>query len=416
MKKRAVTILLCLALALFSILRAYAEGEATAETAEKAPGAVQGIVPAGVSDFDVPCAAAILVDEDSGTVLYEKNADEQRPIASITKVMTLLLTFQALESGKISLEDFVPVSEHAYSMGGSQIWLEPGEKMTLDDMLKAICISSANDAAVAVAEYVGGSEAAFVAAMNEKAAALGMTNTHFENACGLDAPGHLSSARDVAIMSREMLLHHAEVADYCTIWTDTLRGGETQLVNTNKLLQRYNGITGLKTGTTGQAGVCISASAERDGLRLIAVVLGAASGEERFEAATALLDYGFAYFENVQAPLPQDAPRQIAVTHGMETGIDLEYTTPGQYLMYRGQNASLRTEIELPQNLAAPVKAGQQVGTVKVLCEEEEVDSCPILASGDVAARSFAGCFCRLAEALRPECENFVQNIGSEGR
>ena len=400
MKKRLVCLVLCLTLCLAAVPSAWA----------------QDIEPATAADFDVPCQAAILIDEDSGTVLYEKNADEQRPIASITKVMTLLLTFEALEAGRISLDDYVPVSEHAYSMGGSQIWLEPGEKMTLDDMLKAICISSANDAAVAVAEYVGGSEAAFVAAMNEKAAALGMTNTHFENACGLDAPGHLSSARDVAIMSREMLLHHAEVADYCTIWTDTLRGGETQLVNTNKLLQRYNGITGLKTGTTGQAGVCISASAERDGLRLIAVVLGAASGEERFEAATALLDYGFAYFENVQAPLPQDAPRQIAVTHGMETAIDLEYTTPGQYLMYRGQNASLRTEIELPQNLAAPVKAGQQVGTVKVLCEEEEVDSCPILASGDVAARSFAGCFCRLAEALRPECENFVQNIGSEGR
>ena len=380
------------------------------------PARALDVTPANDTTFDLPCQAAILIDQDSGTVLYEKNADEQRPVASITKVMTLLLTFEALENGRIARDEHVPVSEHAYSMGGSQIWLEPGEKMTLDDMLKAICISSANDAAVAVAEYVGGSEAAFVAAMNEKAAALGMTNTHFENACGLDAPGHLSSARDVAIMSREMLLHHAEVADYCTIWTDTLRGGETQLVNTNKLLQRYNGITGLKTGTTGQAGVCISASAERDGLRLIAVVLGAASGEERFEAATALLDYGFAYFENVQAPLPQDAPRQIAVTHGMETAIDLEYTTPGQYLMYRGQNASLRTEIELPQNLAAPVKAGQQVGTVKVLCEEEEVDSCPILASGDVAARSFAGCFCRLAEALRPECENFVQNIGSEGR
>ena len=380
------------------------------------PARALDVTPANDTTFDLPCQAAILIDQDSGTVLYEKNADEQRPIASITKVMTLLLTFEALENGRIARDEHVPVSEHAYSMGGSQIWLEPGEKMTLDDMLKAICISSANDAAVAVAEYVGGSEAAFVAAMNEKAAALGMTNTHFENACGLDAPGHLSSARDVAIMSREMLLHHAEVADYCTIWTDTLRGGETQLVNTNKLLQRYNGITGLKTGTTGQAGVCISASAERDGLRLIAVVLGAASGEERFEAATALLDYGFAYFENVQAPLPQDAPRQIAVTHGMETAIDLEYTTPGQYLMYRGQNASLRTEIELPQNLAAPVRAGQQVGTVKVLCEEEEVDSCPILASGDVAARSFAGCFCRLAEALRPECENFVQNIGSEGR
>lgn len=374
------------------------------------------ITPANDTTFDLPCQAAILMDQDSGTVLYEKNADDQRPIASITKVMTLLLTFEALEAGRIALDDLVPVSEHAYSMGGSQIWLEPGEEMTLNDMLKAICISSANDAAVAVAEYVGGSETAFVAAMNEKAAELGMTNTHFENACGLDAPGHLSSARDVAIMSREMLLHHQEVADYCTIWTDTLRNGETQLVNTNKLLQRYNGITGLKTGTTGQAGVCISASAERDGLRLIAVVLGSSSGEERFEAATALLDYGFAYFENVQAPLPQDAPQQLPVMHGMEPVVSLAYTAPGEYLMYRGQNASLRAEVALPQELEAPVQAGQQIGTVKILCEDEQIASSPIVASGDVAARSFASCFCRLAEALRPECKNFVQNIGNDGR
>ena len=281
MKKRVITLLLCLVLAVLSILRGFA---ASAE----------GITPATTADFDVPCAAAILIDEDSGTVLYEKNADDRRPIASITKVMTLLLTFEALEAGKIHLDDFVPVSEQAYHMGGSQIWLEPGEQMTLDDMLKAICISSANDAAVAVAEYVGGSETAFAQQMNTRAAELGMTSTHFSNACGLDEEGHLSSARDVALMSREILLHHAEVRNYCSIWMDTLRGGATQLVNTNKLLKSYSGITGLKTGTTGKAGVCISASAERDGLRLIAVVLGSASGKERFQAASALLDYGFA--------------------------------------------------------------------------------------------------------------------------
>ena len=232
------------------------------------PAMAETITPATQADFDLPCQAAILVDLGTGAVLYEKNADEQRAIASITKVMTLLLTFQALEAGRVQLTDIVPVSEHAYGMGGSQIWLEPGEQLTLEEMLKAICISSANDAAVAVAEYIGGSEDAFVQQMNAEAARLGMTGTHFENACGLDETGHLSTARDVAVMSREMLLHHTEIADYCTIWTDTLRGGETQLVNTNKLLRSYQGITGLKTGTTGGAGVCISASAERDGLGL----------------------------------------------------------------------------------------------------------------------------------------------------
>lgn len=229
MKKRAVTIVLCLALVLFSLLRTYAEAEVPAADPAEVQDTPQGIVAAGVNNFDLPCAAAILIDEDSGTVLYEKNADEQRPIASITKVMTLLLTFQALEAGKISLDDYVPVSTHAYSMGGSQIWLEPGEQMTLNDMLKAICVSSANDAAVAVAEYVGGSEPVFVQMMNDMAAQLGMTATHFENACGLDQEGHLSSARDVATMSREVLLNHTEVRDYCSIWTDTLRQGATQL-------------------------------------------------------------------------------------------------------------------------------------------------------------------------------------------
>lgn len=400
MKKRAVTIVLCLALALFSVLRAYAEAGTATENTAQAERTVQGIVPAGIQEFDVPCAAAILIDEDSGTVLYEKNADEQRPIASITKVMTLLLTFQALEEGKISLEDYVPVSEHAYSMGGSQIWLEPGEQMTLNDMLKAICVSSANDAAVAVAEYVGGSEPVFVQMMNEKAAELGMTSTHFENSCGLDQEGHLSSARDVAIMSREMLLHHTEVRDYCSIWTDTLRDGATQLVNTNKLLKSYNGITGLKTGTTSKAGVCIAASAERNGLRLIAVVLESASGTERFQAATALLDYGFANYENVTAQLPEDAPQTLPVTRGTAEAVTLQYDAPRQCLMPKGQGEALQITLELPENLTAPVEAGSSVGTVYLRNGEELLQTFSITAAQDVEALCFGYCFGLLVQSL----------------
>lgn len=387
MNKRAVTLLLCLMLAALSILRGF-----TASAAE--------FTPATTADFDVPCAAAILVDEDSGTVLYEKNADARRPIASITKVMTLLLTFEALEAGKISLDDFVPVSEHAYHMGGSQIWLEPGEEMTLNDMLKAICISSANDAAVAVAEYVGGSEPAFAEMMNARAAELGMTNTHFVNACGLDEPEHLSTARDVAAMSREMLLHHTEVRDYCSIWMDTLRGGATQLVNTNKLLKSYSGITGLKTGTTGKAGVCISASAERDGLRLIAVVLGAASGKERFQAASTLLDYGFSHFESAAAELPADAPLSLPVERGTAESVALTYTAPERCLMSKGESSTLQVVLDLPQKLAAPIRAGETVGTVKISNGSAELASYPVTAAQDVDALSFTYCLRRLAEGL----------------
>lgn len=397
MKERTVTIILCLALALVSVLRAYAETETGPD---KLPETAQQITPAGMQDFDVPCAAAILVDEDSGTVLYEKNADEQRPIASITKVMTLLLTFRALEEGKISLEDYVPVSEHAYSMGGSQIWLEPGEQMTLNDMLKAICVSSANDAAVAVAEFVGGSEPAFVQMMNQEAQRLGMTATHFENACGLDQEGHLSSARDVATMSREMLLHHTEVREYCSIWTDTLRDGATQLVNTNKLLKSYSGITGLKTGTTSKAGVCISASAERKGLRLIAVVLGATSGKERFEAAKTLLDYGFANYENRTAQLPEDAPETLPVTRGTADTVTLQYEAPQSCLMPKGSGNSLSVTIDLPEVVEAPVTAGTQLGTIHWSNGETELHTFSITAAQNVEALSFGYCFRLLAQSL----------------
>lgn len=364
------------------------------------PAMAETITPATQADFDLPCQAAILVDLGTGTVLYEKNADEQRAIASITKVMTLLLTFQALEAGRVQLTDVVPVSEHAYGMGGSQIWLEPGEQLTLEEMLKAICISSANDAAVAVAEYIGGSEDAFVQQMNAEAARLGMTGTHFENACGLDETRHLSTARDVAVMSREMLLHHTEIADYCTIWTDTLRGGETQLVNTNKLLRSYQGITGLKTGTTGGAGVCISASAERDGLGLVAVILGAPSSKDRFDAARTLLDYGFANYQSLTAELPADAPKTLPVARGAEETVELNYTAPGSFLAAKGDDAQLEVRLALPESVEAPVAAGQQLGTVTVLRGGQTLAEYPVTAANDVAALSFGLCFRRLVEAL----------------
>lgn len=364
------------------------------------PCAALDVNPATDRDFDVPCQAAILIDEDSGTVLYEKNADESRPIASITKVMTLLLTFEALESGKVSLSDIVPVSEHAYHMGGSQIWLEPGEQLTLDEMLKAICISSANDAAVAVAEFIGGSEPAFVEQMNARAQELGMQNTTFRNACGLDEDGHLSTARDVALMSREMLLNHPEVENYCTVWMDSLRGGNTQLVNTNKLLKSYSGITGLKTGTTGKAGVCISASATRNDLRLIAVVLGSSSGKERFAAATSLLDYGFAMFESALVPVPESAPQNLPVQKGEEPEVELLYTAPERCLAVKGQGNALQAEIELPQYLEAPVQKGTVVGKLNIKNGQGILQICPIVAAKSVDARSFRGCFRRVVNAM----------------
>ena len=349
----------------------------------------------------LPCRAAILIDQTSGAVLYEMNADQTMPIASITKVMTLLLTFEAVHAGRLTMDTAVPVSEHAYHMGGSQIWLEPGEQFTLDEMLKAICVSSANDAAVAVAELVGGSEPAFVQQMNARAAELGMEHTTFCNACGLDTEGHLSTARDVAIMSRTILNTCPEVLHYTGIWTDTLRGGATQLVNTNKLLKRYNGITGLKTGTTSGAGVCISASATRDGLDLIAVVLGSLSSSERFTAATTLLDYGFAAYAAVPLPAMEDRPLLIKVKGSAEESVPLDYTAlPETLLMPKENAAALTAQLDLPQELEAPVQLGQTVGTVRILSGETQLGEYEVRAAADAEKMDFGTAFGLLWDAL----------------
>lgn len=353
-----------------------------------------------LGQFDVPCRAAILIDQESGTVLYEKEADTQMPIASITKVMTLLLVMDRLEEGRFTLEDTVPVTEHAYSMGGSQIWLEPGEEFTVDEMLRAVCVASANDAAVALAEMVGGSEPVFVEQMNQKAAQLGMSNTTFQNACGLDQERHLSTARDVAIMSREILNNHPQILNYTGIWTDSLRGGQTQLVNTNKLLRRYQGITGLKTGTTGGAGVCLSASATRDGLSLIAVVLGASSSTERFDAATALLDYGFANFTRAQAPAPENAPGSLPVTGGALEEVPLQYQTPGTVLLQKGEEQSLQAELKLNESAQAPVTVGDEVGRVVLYAGQTELGSWPVTAAAEVPAMSWKLAMERLWQGL----------------
>ena len=351
--------------------------------------------------LELPCRAACLIDQQTGTVLYEKNADQQMPIASITKVMTLLLTFEAVHNGQLTMDTPVPVSEHAYHMGGSQIWLEPGEQFTLDEMIKAICVSSANDAAVAVAELVGGSEQGFVQSMNARAAELGMTNTVFHNACGLYTEGHLSTARDVAVMSRYILNTCPEVLHYTGIWTDTLRGGATQLVNTNKLLRRYNGITGLKTGTTSGAGVCISASATRDGLDLIAVVLGAPSSSDRFDAATTLLDYGFAAYRAVPLPAVEDQPLLIKVKGSAEESVPLDYSAlPGTLLMPKEGGAALTARADLPDALDAPVQQGQAVGTVRVLNGETLLGEYEIRAAADAPKMDFGTAFGLLWDAL----------------
>ena len=347
------------------------------------------------------CRAAVLIEPESGRVLYEKSPDEKMPIASITKLMTLLLTFEAVHGGKLTLDTLVPVSEHACHMGGSQIWLEPGEQFTLDEMLRAICVSSANDAAVAVAELVGGSEPAFVEQMNARAAELGMTNTTFRNACGLDTEGHLSTARDVAVLSCYILNTCPELLHYTGIWTDSLRNGQTQLVNTNKLLKRYSGITGLKTGTTSGAGVCISASAVRDGLILIAVILGSPSSADRFNAATTLLDYGFAHYAAVPLPELPDRPLELAVKGSAEQSVPLDYSAlPKTVLMEKGAAAELRTELTLPETLEAPVEQGQTVGKASVYAGETLLSEAEVRSAADAPLLTFGGALELLWQSL----------------
>ena len=350
-----------------------------------------------VTDSDLTAPSAILVDSENFNILYEKNSHEQRSVASITKVMTVLLIMEDIEKGKISLTDTVTASAHAASMGGSDIWLEEGEQMSLDDMLKATLVASANDAAVALAEYTEGSEEAFVKRMNNRAKELGMKDTVFKNCNGLDEEGHISSAYDVALMSAE-LIKHTKVFDYTSIWLDFLRDGKTQIVNTNKLLKSYNGITGLKTGTTDDAGSCISATAKRDGLSLIAVVLGSDSGTDRFKDASILLDYGFNNY-SVIIPKEKKLPK-VKVNKGMEREVEVYSNPPKSVLVSKGSDSEIIVKVNLPKKIDAPVEKDKKIGEITYSVNNKVVQKADIRCKKSVEECSFGNSFRYLLSQL----------------
>lgn len=350
---------------------------------------------AAAETLDLPVPAAVLMEFSTGKVLYEKSAHEKRPCASITKVMTLLLVFEAIDSGVLHYDDVLTASAHAAGMGGSDIWLKEGEQMTVDDLIKACVVMSANDAAVVLAEAVAGTEESFVARMNARAAELGMADTTFKNCNGLDEDGHLTSAYDVAVMSRA-LMEHEKIFDYTLIWIDYVRSGQTQLVNTNKLVRSYNGIKGLKTGTTSAAGSCISAAAERNGMTLIGVVLGAENTKDRFSAASSLLDYGFANWKITvpEAPALPDLP----VTGGMTDTVRLEAAAPQGVLTAVSEQGTLEIAPELPESVKAPVEKGQQVGVVRVSMNGETVEEIPVTSAESAEAITFGSAMRYLLE------------------
>ena len=337
----------------------------------------------GNTDLGLNAKSAILMEKSTGNILYESNPDERLPIASVTKVLTMLLIMEAVDSGKISLDDMVTVSENAMSYGGSTMFLETGEQLTVNDMLKGIAVASANDGCVAMAEHLAGSESAFVDMMNEKAKELGMENTHFMNTNGLDEDDHYSSARDVAIMSRE-LMKHETIFNYTSIWMDTLRGGKFQLANTNKLIRFYDGANGLKTGSTSKALCCLSAAAKRNDMQLIAVVLGAPTSAERFASAKSLLDYGFAnYAVNTQITAG-DEVQKIAVEKGVDKEVGVVAGDSCSTLVKKGQEDNITKEIKIDETITAPIEAGQKIGTMTISRDGEVIADIDLNASSAV--------------------------------
>ena len=359
-----------------------------------------GLTPA-VSALEVAAPSAILMDAATGTVLWENNAHEKMAPASVTKIMTLLLVMEALDSGRISWDDTVAASEAAAAKGGSQVYLEAGEQMSMDEMLKSVVVASANDCATALAEHVAGSEALFVERMNERARELGMQDTHFVNCTGLDddpdAAEHLTSAYDIALMSRALLRHEA-IRNYTTIWMDTVRDGQFGLSNTNKLVRFYEGTTGLKTGYTSGAGHCLSASAQRDGMELIAVVLGCDSSTSRFESAKALLDYGFANYALVEVTAQTLEPVQVEL--GTQAQVTPMLADPTPLLVDKGLQGSVTQEVKLEPSVTAPVESGQQLGNLVIQAQGQELAKIPLVASETVSRQTLGEIFYRILRHL----------------
>ena len=328
-------------------------------------------------------AAYLLMDYDTGTVMAEYNADEPMPIASVTKVMTMLICMEAIQAGKITFDDMVTASEYACSMGGSQIYLEPGEQMSVNDLMKSIAVGSANDACVVMAEHIMGSETTFVDAMNERAQALGMNNTHFMNCNGLDEENHYSSARDVAIMSRELLKHDA-IRPFLTIWMDTVRNGEFGLSNTNKLIRFYEGAIGVKTGSTSKAKYCLSSAATRNGLTLIGVVLGAETTANRFETAKELLNYGFSNYKISTLINKNEIMGEVKVKKGVKESVGTLTESDYQKLTGKQNTDKIERNVVIEEEIKAPVKKGQQVGKIELMENGKKIGEVKIVAEGDV--------------------------------
>ena len=355
-------------------------------------------LPAQAADLDLKGKSALLMDVATGSILYESNAHEPLSPASVTKVMTMLLIMEANDSGKISWDDMVTASETAAAKGGSQIYLKVGETMNVSDMIKSIAVSSANDCACAMAEHLAGSESAFVEMMNARAQELGMNDTHFVNCTGLDdgadAEQHRTSAHDIAVMSRELLKNHPDIKKFTTIWMDSVRNGTFGLSNTNKLIRFYSGATGLKTGFTSGAGYCLSASAQREGMELIAVVMGCESSADRFAACKSMLDYGFANFALVSAETEQKA--EVSVKLGKTAAVTAEPGADTQLLIDKAQRSSVTTQVSLEESVTAPVSKGQRLGTLTVKAREQVLAEVPLVAAEGVERLSWGDLFVKI--------------------
>ena len=351
------------------------------------------------SGLSLSCTSCVLMEKETGTILLEERAHEKLEPASVTKVMTLLLVMEAVDAGQISLDDPVTVSAYAAGMGGSQVYLEEGEQMSVAEMIKCVTVVSGNDCSVALAEHLAGSEGAFVARMNQRAQELGMADTNFLNCTGLPAQGHVTSAHDIALMSRELILRHPKIREYTTIWMDSIRNGEFGLTNTNRLVRFYQGTTGLKTGYTSSAGYCMSATAERDGMELIAVVMRSPTVGQRFEDAKALLDYGFANYSLV--PVYPDAPlAPVDVLLGVQAQVQPQLERDCRLLVRKGEEGQVGTRLSMAEDVEAPVERGQILGRLEVYVGEELRDTVPILAPEPVERLSIPGIFGRMLSKL----------------
>lgn len=384
MNKKIISLLLCFCLVLFSPISIFAYSNYI--WSSSLDSIYTNSLEANSIDnsLNLESGAAVLIEQNSGKVLYDKNMHEQLRPASVTKVMTILLIMEAIDSGKISYDTQIPCSENASSMGGSQIWLDTTETLSVNDMLKAICVVSANDCTVAMAEYLEGSQEAFVQKMNEKAKELGMNDTCFKNCHGIDEDGHITSAYDIALMSKELLTKHPDITKYTTIYMDSLRNGKSELVNTNKLIRTYNGITGLKTGSTSLALYNLSASATRNDLSLIAVIMKAPTTKLRFAEAQKLLDYGFSNYSYIKLGDSGDTVQSVPVNKGIESTINATVETTSGVLIPKGKEKQIEKNIILQDNLSAPIYKGQKIGEITYNLDGNNLAIIDLVASNDV--------------------------------